>query len=137
MVIRNTITTSGTGVSIYISNNNTLYHNNFISNNVQITADESYAQTFGYTFSKNTINENYWSDYNGTDANGDGIGDAPYVIDEHNQDNNPLIAPNIIPEFPSWFILPLFLISTIVLILWKKKITEFIDSQHSFLTLLS
>jgi len=45
---------------------------------------------------------NYWSDYNGTDlfsgsyqneTGSDGIGDTPYVIDENNQDNYPLIAP--------------------------------------------
>ena len=52
---------------------------------------------------------NYWSDYTGTDANGDGIGDTPYVIYENNQDNYPLmkqfetspaqpIAPVITPD---------------------------------------
>jgi nitrous oxidase accessory protein NosD len=34
---------------------------------------------------------NYWSDYNGTDADGDGIGDTPYVIDVLNQDRYPLM----------------------------------------------
>ena len=34
---------------------------------------------------------NYWSDYNGTDANGDGIGDTPYVIDVLNEDRYPLM----------------------------------------------
>jgi parallel beta-helix repeat protein len=34
---------------------------------------------------------NFWSDYNGTDRNGDGIGDTPYVIDVLNQDRYPLM----------------------------------------------
>jgi hypothetical protein len=38
---------------------------------------------------------NYWSDYNGTDENRDGIGDSPYVIDENNRDNYPLMKPYI------------------------------------------
>jgi len=34
---------------------------------------------------------NYWSNYNGTDSDGDGIGDTPYIIDENNQDRYPLM----------------------------------------------
>ncbi len=34
---------------------------------------------------------NYWSDYNGADGNGDGIGDTPYVIDVLNADRYPLM----------------------------------------------
>jgi len=34
---------------------------------------------------------NYWSDYNGTDANGDDIGDTAYVFDAQNEDRYPLM----------------------------------------------
>ena len=34
---------------------------------------------------------NHWSDYTGSDDNGDGIGDTPYTIDQHNVDHHPLI----------------------------------------------
>jgi len=67
---------------------------------------------------------NFWSDYNGTDTNGDGIGDTPYVIDENNQDNYPLVEPYAIPEFPSCIILPLFLIVAVVAVIFKKRLTQ-------------
>ncbi len=68
------------------SDNGIIYHNNFLSNTNQVQ-------------SKDSINEwyfsgegNYWSDYNGTDSNGDGIGDSPYVINALNVDGNPLMG---------------------------------------------
>ena len=36
---------------------------------------------------------NYWNDYTGTDANNDGIGDTPYVINPLDKDNYPLMEP--------------------------------------------
>jgi len=76
------------------------------------------------------VEKNYWSDYNGTDNNGDGIGDTPhtsqYILDEEAQDDSPLMAPVDIeiPEFPSWLILPLFLMATLVGVTAKKKLTK-------------
>ncbi len=43
---------------------------------------------------------NFWSDYNGTDANGDGVGDAPYKIDALNLDRYPLMNSPIHPPVP-------------------------------------
>ncbi|MHB8587055.1 MAG: PKD domain-containing protein, partial [Thermoplasmatota archaeon] len=39
---------------------------------------------------------NYWTNYNGTDPNKDGIGDTPYPIrgNAHRNDNSPLVAAN-------------------------------------------
>jgi nitrous oxidase accessory protein NosD len=36
---------------------------------------------------------NHWSNYNGTDSNKDGVADQPYIIDENNVDNFPLMDP--------------------------------------------
>jgi nitrous oxidase accessory protein NosD len=35
---------------------------------------------------------NYWSDYTGTDGNGDGLGDSSYRVDSDN-DEQPLMVP--------------------------------------------
>ncbi|XES77490.1 MAG: NosD domain-containing protein [Candidatus Bathyarchaeia archaeon] len=36
---------------------------------------------------------NFWSNYNGTDQNGDGIGDTAFYLYGNNQDNHPLMVP--------------------------------------------
>jgi len=71
--------------------NNTFYHNTFVNNNENVGYNWD-LEGLG-NFWDNGIEGNYWDDYNGTDANGDGIGDTPYIIDENNQDNFPLMAP--------------------------------------------
>ena len=75
------------GIDINQSDGNTLYYNNFISNSEQAYDDSNNQWDNGVS------SGNYWSDYNGTDANGDGIGDTPYIIDENSQDNYPLMEP--------------------------------------------
>ena len=58
--------------------NNRFYQNNFIGN---IKALEKQTMTKAYqNIWDNEENGNYWSDFNGTDSNGDGIGDSSYPI---------------------------------------------------------
>jgi nitrous oxidase accessory protein len=92
-IMRNNISNSRIGTTVYGSNKNVISNNNYVNNTFQFSANEWYLLTWGGNVSVNFIDSNYWSDYNGTDANGDGIGDTPYVIDENNQDNNPLMKP--------------------------------------------
>ncbi|EMR74523.1 parallel beta-helix repeat (two copies) [Thermoplasmatales archaeon SCGC AB-540-F20] len=69
------------------SSNNIIYHNNFINNSLGGHDECSNIWDYGYP-----SGGNYWSDYNGTDMDGDGIGDTPYNLSGgDNQDRYPLM----------------------------------------------
>ncbi|DAC72706.1 MAG TPA: hypothetical protein DSN98_03945 [Thermoplasmata archaeon] len=69
------------------SRNNTIFHNNFIDN-----PGNAYDGT-GNTWDDGSVG-NYWSDYTGSDNDGNGIGDSPYFIPGNiSQDTFPLMAP--------------------------------------------
>ena len=99
-VFANNITANNyCGVRLHESSNNSFYHNNFVDNKYQARVMEGHANTWddGYP-----SGGNYWSGFNPPDrysgpfqneSGWDGIGDAPYVIDERNVDRYPLIFP--------------------------------------------
>jgi parallel beta-helix repeat protein len=68
------------------SSSNRIYYNNFVDNEVHF--DDT-----SVNFWDNGTVGNYWSDYTGIDWDGDGIGDTPYIIDENNRDNYPMMEP--------------------------------------------
>ena len=74
------------------ASNNLIYGNNFINNTQNVVNTALLASTPVNTWNNASFG-NYWSDYNGADLDGDGIGDTPYVINAENQDNYPLMAP--------------------------------------------
>jgi nitrous oxidase accessory protein NosD len=93
-VLENWIEQNGCGVNISLmfmpTDNNLLYHNNFVSNVLS-----------AYDICTNIWNAsepdggNYWSDYTGVDADCDGIGDTAYVIrGGSNADYRPFMQPN-------------------------------------------
>ena len=69
---------------------------------------------------------NFWSDYNGTDNNKDGLGDIPYVIDVLNQDryplmSNPAYSTAVAPKIPIELILPIGLLTAILIAGWIAR----------------
>jgi peptide/nickel transport system substrate-binding protein len=95
----NNITNNEVGVWLEEAADNRIYHNNFMNEIRQVHVPGASFSNFwddGYP-----SGGNYWSDYNGTDlysgpyqneTGNDGMADTPYVIDESNIDNYPLMT---------------------------------------------
>ena len=86
-------------VYLAISDDNIFYHNNFVDNAVSAYEQHEfhYPSPFSYYSERNTWDNgeegNYWSDYAGYDADGDGIGDTPHPVYDNFTDRYPLTAP--------------------------------------------
>lgn len=120
-IFGNNITNNDIGIWLYTASDIIkFYHNNFINNTIQVDTFPDNSNAWD-----NEVTGNYWGDYSGVDSDNDGIGDSPYIIDENNQDNYPLLMPvdvSEIPEVPSWTILPLILTITLFSIIVKRKL---------------
>ena len=90
------------GIVLGGANNNAVYENNFINNTTQayVSSDSSdniwnSSEALTYSYCGKTFTNylgNYWSNYTGSDANGDGIGDTSYAINS-DKDDYPLMKP--------------------------------------------
>jgi parallel beta-helix repeat protein len=85
-VAGNTLADNWGGIYLNNSDSNTIFHNNIINNTCQLEIINS-TSTWDSDFEGN-----YWSEYNGTDADQDGIGDNAYMIDANNTDDYPLMG---------------------------------------------
>ena len=109
----NNITAANCGVTISKGGAyNTFFHNNFF--NVNAGASEQHKDWIEIMsgldlpdiYSTNNkwddgypSGGNYWSAYNGTDADGDDIGDTSYRVSEDYIDNYPLMEPFPVPDY--------------------------------------
>lgn len=72
------------GVDDMVPENNSIYYNRFINNNIS-------AINNGTNFWDDGFIGNYWSDYEGDDKDEDGIGDEPYLISGGGTDRCPMM----------------------------------------------
>jgi parallel beta-helix repeat protein len=91
----NDIFSGNYGVFIWQSFNNSIFHNSFLENGSRVLCQDNSTNLWD-----NGLEGNYWSNYTGVDADSNGIGDTPYIINASNpfitgptvQDNYPLMG---------------------------------------------
>jgi len=93
-ISENIIVDNSVGAYLMDSVNNNIYHNSFINNDMNVRYRSQVSSQLMNTWDGGfSSGGNYWSDYRGPDANNDGIGGSPYMIDSNNQDRFPLMKP--------------------------------------------
>jgi len=85
-IVGNDVTNNEYGLGIWISSDNLVYHNDLVNIAGQVYTANS------VNVWHDSVEGNYWNDYSGVDTSHDGIGDTPYIIDENNKDNYPLMG---------------------------------------------
>jgi parallel beta-helix repeat protein len=76
------------GMFVYYSAYNAIYHNNFLNNESQVYIAPAKILVMN-EWDRNGEG-NFWSDHLGDDE--DGIGATPYILDQSNRDNHPLMG---------------------------------------------
>jgi len=102
-IISGNLITGNGGAGIGLGASSNLVYNNYFSNPVNAIVDWSNDFNITKTPGRNIVGGpylggNYWSDYTGADADGDGIGDTPYYISggAGTIDNLPLVPVPIL-----------------------------------------
>jgi parallel beta-helix repeat protein len=100
IISNNNVSNNFYGIQLQDSLNNCIYLNGFINNadtvhSLNSTNIWNSPSKITYTYNGNSYTSylgNYWEDYTGSDADGDGIGDTPYSINL-DKDFYPLLMP--------------------------------------------
>ncbi len=105
-------------------------HNTFVNNTRQLSG--CVCKEYNLTEERHSWDDgkegNYWSDYTGADANNDGLGDTPYVVDILNQDRYPLMQMPVSPpttktQLPTEIIILIIavpIIAVVAFVVFKK-----------------
>jgi len=107
-IMDSTMCNNTCGVWLCWSNGNIFYDNAFINNNYQVLNGMTFPTSLSTCSWNNTAEGNYWSDYNGSDVQQDGIGDTPYIVNSSNIDYHPLLG-----EFNSFNITSQYTVQTV------------------------
>jgi parallel beta-helix repeat protein len=109
VIVNNNLLNNGNGIAFTNSNNNTLAgnviasnslyglyisqsdYNVIVRNNLQSNARNVYVRN-STDYWDDGFEGNYWSNYTGVDADNDGVGDTPFVLDANNVDHHPLVG---------------------------------------------
>jgi parallel beta-helix repeat protein len=114
---------SNSGIYFSFSAQNKFFRNDIVDNNEQVIC------MYATNIWDNSSEGNYWSDYNGTDNNDDGIGDESHHIftyqietgEDYDVDNYPLMDPLMIPEFPSWAPLLVMIVTLVAIATFYRR----------------
>lgn len=115
-VTENALANNIYGIRLFASSFNRIFNNNMIENTQQADLISSYQNCWD-----NGGEGNFWSDFperypNASEIDSLGVWDTPYIIDEDNQDNYPLV-----PEFQSPIIILLFILVTLLATLLHQR----------------
>jgi len=100
ILLNNNISNNSFGVFLSYSSDNNIYLNNFINNTKNAYSYDSTniwnsTEPIKYTYKGSNFTNymgNYWDNYNGSDANRDGLGDTAHMIPSlYDKDYHPLI----------------------------------------------
>lgn len=115
---------AGPGISIESSSGCKIYYNSFINNANQTRITGTVTNTWD-----DGSKGNYWSDYltkypGATEIDSSGIWNTPYFIYANNVDYCPLMNPIVVPEFPTFLILTIFMLATLCTVfVYRRKLT--------------